>query len=51
MFAMANNRLYLIIALLAAVIGGLAVYVWQEQSKPDGVEIRLDEDGLTIEGD
>jgi hypothetical protein len=46
---MGRNGLYLMIALLAVVAIGLGIYVYQEQNKP-GVEIRLDNNGLSIEG-
>jgi len=34
---------------LVVVIVGLAVYIWREESKPSGVEIRLDETGISIQ--
>ena len=46
---MNRNQLYGLVAVLAAVVIGLGIYVWREESKPDGVEIRLNEDGVSIE--
>ena len=46
---MPQNRLYLIIGALAAIVIALGVYVWREESKPDGVEIKLDENGVSIQ--
>ncbi|MDQ6435903.1 hypothetical protein RB623_17745 [Mesorhizobium sp. LHD-90] len=46
---MPQNRLYLIIGALVAVVIALGIYVWREESKPDGVEIKLDENGVSIQ--
>lgn len=46
---MKTNNLYLIIGALVAVVVVLGIYVWREQSKPEGVEIKLDENGLSIQ--
>ena len=46
---MKQNQLYLVIAALAVVVIGLAAYIWREESKPSGVEIRLDESGISIQ--
>ncbi len=39
---MKSNKLYLIIGALVALVIALGVYVWREESKPDGVEIKID---------
>jgi hypothetical protein len=44
-----QNQLYLIIGALIVVVIALGVYVWREESKPDGVELRIDESGISIE--
>lgn len=44
-----NNGLYLIIGALAVAVIGLGIYVYQEESKPDGVELRIGENGVSIE--
>jgi uncharacterized protein YoxC len=46
---MNRNSLYIIVALLAVAVIVLGVYVIREESKPDGVEIQLNEDGLSVE--
>jgi hypothetical protein len=46
---MQQNRLYLIIGALAVAVIALGIYVWRDQQKPDGVEIRLDQNGLSVE--
>ena len=46
---MNQNRLYLIIGVLAAVVVVLVIYVWREESKPDGVELRIDENGISVQ--
>ena len=40
---MRQNQLYLIIGALAVVVIALGIYVYREESKPDGVELRIDE--------
>ena len=46
---MRQNQLYLIIGALIVVVIALGIYVWREESKPDGVELRIDESGISIE--
>ncbi len=46
---MKKNQLYAVIAVLAVVVIGLGAYIWREQTKPQGVEIRLDENGISVE--
>lgn len=46
---MQQNRLYLIIGALAVVVIGLGFYVLREEQKPDGVEIRLDRNGVSVQ--
>jgi len=46
---MKQNQLYLIIGVLAVVAIGLGIYVWREESKPEGVEIRLNENGISVQ--
>ncbi|MCP8897140.1 hypothetical protein KYK29_19620 [Shinella daejeonensis] len=47
---MNRNALYMIIGALIVVVAGFSYYAYQQEKKPDGVEIRLGEDGLSIEG-
>jgi hypothetical protein len=44
-----NNGLYLIIGALVVAVIGLGIYVYQEESKPDGVELRIGENGVSVE--
>ena len=46
---MKQNQLYILVGLLIAVVIGLGVYIFQEQSKPSGVEIKLNESGISIQ--
>lgn len=41
--------LYMIIGALIVVVAGFSYYAWQQEKKPDGVEIRVDEQGLSIQ--
>lgn len=44
-----QNQAYLVIGALVVVVIGLGFYIWREESKPSGVEIRLDESGISIQ--
>ena len=46
---MHQNRLYLVVAILAAAVIAMGVYIWREESKPDGVELRIDENGISVQ--
>lgn len=46
---MNQNGLYLLIGALVVVVIGLGVYVYREESQPSGVELRIDESGVSIE--
>jgi hypothetical protein len=46
---MKSNNLYLIIGVLVAAVVALGIYVWREETKPAGVEIKLDSNGLSIQ--
>jgi hypothetical protein len=46
---MRQNQLYLIIGALIVVVIALGIYVWREESKPEGVELRIDESGISIQ--
>ena len=48
---MSRNNLYLVLAVLAAVVVLFGIYyIYQEQQQPQ-LEIRLDDQGLSIDGD
>jgi hypothetical protein len=44
-----RNSLYLIIGVLVAAVVALGVYVYREESKPSGVELKIDDSGISIE--
>jgi hypothetical protein len=44
-----NNGLYLIIGALIVVVVGLGAYIFHEESKPDGVEMSIGKNGVTIQ--
>ena len=46
---MRQNQLYLIIGALIVAVVALGIYVWREESKPDGVELRIDDSGISIQ--
>ena len=46
---MKQNQLYLLVGVLIAVVVVLGIYVWRQESQPSGVEIRLDESGISVE--
>ena len=45
-----RDALYMVIGALIVVVAGFSYYAYQQEKKPDGVEIRVDEKGLSIEG-
>ena len=46
---MNRNGLYLIIGALIVVAAGLAVYVYREETKPAGIEMKIGEGGVSIQ--
>lgn len=46
---MNRNTLYVIITALAVVVLAMTVYIYREQTKPSGVELRIDEQGISIQ--
>ncbi|MHA7970633.1 hypothetical protein [Rhizobium terricola] len=44
-----NNGLYLVIGALAVVVIGLGAYVYREETKPQGVELSIGRDGVSIQ--
>ncbi|MGE0213906.1 MAG: hypothetical protein AB7S41_19630 [Parvibaculaceae bacterium] len=47
---MNRNGLYVLIGILIAAVVGLGAYVYHEENKPSGVELRIGEDGVSLEG-
>jgi hypothetical protein len=46
---MKQNQLYLVIGALIVAVIALGIYVFREESKPDGVELRIDDKGISIQ--
>jgi hypothetical protein len=46
---MSRNGLYAVIAILLVAVAGFGIYTYQQQNRP-GVEVRLDEQGISIDG-
>ncbi len=46
---MRQNTLYLVIGALVVAVIALGIYVYDKESKPDGVELRIDESGVSIQ--
>jgi hypothetical protein len=46
---MSRNGLYIALGVLLAVVAGLGIYIYNEQTKP-GLEVRVDGQGISIEG-
>ncbi|MBN9221991.1 MAG: hypothetical protein J0I79_28965 [Mesorhizobium sp.] len=46
---MNQNRLYLIIGALVVAVIVLGGYLYHEQTKPKGVELKIDDKGISIQ--
>ena len=46
---MNRNGLYLVIGALAVVVLVLGAYVYRQESKPEGVELKIDDNGISIQ--
>ena len=44
-----NNKLSFIIGALVVVVIGLGVYVYHEETKPEGVELSIGQDGIKLQ--
>jgi hypothetical protein len=44
-----NNGLYFLIGALVVVIVGLGAYIFNEERKPDGIELRIGQNGISVE--
>ena len=47
---MNRNGLYVVIAILMAAIIGFGIYAYQQQQARPGIEVRIDEQGVSIDG-
>lgn len=41
--------LYLLIGALVVLVIVLGAYIWRQQSKPEGVELKIDDNGISIQ--
>lgn len=46
---MSRNVLYLLIGALVVAVVVLGAYVWHQESKPEGVELKIDDSGISIQ--
>lgn len=46
---MNRNLVYVVVAVLVVAAAALGYQLYRERQKPEGVEIRLDDHGLSIE--
>lgn len=46
---MSRNALYMAIGALAVIIVGLGVYAYQQATKPKGIELKIDDSGISIQ--
>lgn len=44
-----TNNLYLIIGALIIAVASLGVYVWHEESKPKGIEMKIGPNGVSVQ--
>lgn len=44
-----SNGLYLIIGALVVAVVGLGTYVYREETKPKGVELRIGENSVSVQ--
>jgi hypothetical protein len=46
---MQQNKLYFVIGALVVVVVGLGIYVLRRETKPEGVELRIDDSGISVQ--
>lgn len=39
----------MVVGALAVVVVALAIYVYQQETKPEGVELKIDDNGISIQ--
>ncbi|MCX8998963.1 hypothetical protein NOF55_17800 [Rhizobiaceae bacterium BDR2-2] len=44
-----KSGLYVIVGILIAAVVGLGIYVYREETKPEGIEMQIGPDGVRIE--
>jgi hypothetical protein len=47
---MSRNALYLVIAILVAIVVVFGIYLFYQQTQKPRLEIKLDEQGITVDG-
>lgn len=47
---MSRNGLYAVIAILLIAVVGFGIYSYQQQQAQPGLEIRMDDQGISIDG-
>jgi uncharacterized membrane protein YsdA (DUF1294 family) len=47
---MSRNGLYALVAVLAVAVVAFAIYTYQQQQAQPGLEVRIDEQGVSIDG-
>lgn len=47
---MSRNGLYAVIAILVIAVAAFAIYTYQQEQARPGVEVRVDETGISIDG-
>ncbi|MDX8530675.1 hypothetical protein RFM41_02840 [Mesorhizobium sp. VK25A] len=46
---MRQNVLYLVIGALVVVVIALGIYIYREHTRPKGVELKIDDKGISIQ--
>jgi uncharacterized protein HemX len=47
---MSRNALYAVIAILLVVVVGYGIYAYQQEQARPGIEVRVDDGGISIDG-
>lgn len=47
--SMNQNRLYMLLGALIVAVIVMGIYIWREESKPEGIELRLDKNGVSVQ--
>jgi len=47
---MSRNTLYLVIVVLVVALAALGIYTYQQQQSRPGIDVRVDEQGISIDG-
>lgn len=47
---MSRNGLYALVAILLVAIVGFGIYSYQQQQARPGIEVRIDDQGVSIDG-